>query len=375
MKKLLFIAGARPNFMKIAPVIRAVKKTKIFKNVIVHTGQHYDDNMSRVFFQDLDIPKPNYFLGAGGGSHAWQTAKIMLSLEAVLKRENPALVIVVGDVNSTMAGAITAKKLGLKLAHIEAGLRSRDMSMPEEINRTVTDSIADIFFVTEKSGIKNLKAEGRKPDRIYLVGNVMIDSLFYALDKLKKRLHSRPNFGTTKLKDKLGEYVYLTMHRPSNVDDRKKLARLIKILAEVSRIFPVIYPIHPRAGKSLKTFGLKLPPGIHAVAPLSYMESLFLWKDARAVITDSGGLQEETTVLHKPCFTLRNNTERPVTVESGTNILVRDGQISALPGMLLRVKKGPASQVKKGSIPYRWDGRASLRISKILNTLVRRKLL
>ncbi len=365
MKKLLFIAGARPNFMKIAPVIRAAKMTKMFRSVIVHTGQHYDDNMSKVFFKDLNIPKPDYFLGAGGGSHAGQTARIILHSEKILRRENPDLVIVVGDVNSTMAGAITAKKLGLKLAHIEAGLRSFDMSMPEEINRIVTDSVADIFFVTEKSGIKNLKAEGRKPNRMYLAGNVMIDSMFYALDKLKKRLHSRPNFDTAELKDKLGEYVYLTMHRPSNVDNRKKLVRLVKILARVAKIFPVIYPVHPRAGKSLKAFGLKLPPGIHAVEPLPYMESLFLWKDARAVITDSGGLQEETTVLHKPCFTLRNNTERPVTVESGTNILVRDSEINALPDMILRVKKG---HIKKGNVPYRWDGRASLRILEVLKT-------
>lgn len=362
MKTLVFIAGARPNFMKIVPIIRAAEETKEFKSIIVHTGQHYDDNMSKVFFKDLDIPEPHFFFGVGGGSHAEQTAKIMVHLEKVLKQIAPNLVIVVGDVNSTAAGAITAKKLGIKVAHVEAGLRSFDMSMPEEINRIVTDSISDFFFTTEKSAIENLRKEGKDSNSIFFVGNVMIDSMFYALDKLR---NSRFNFPSAQLKEKLEKYIYLTLHRPSNVDSKEKLSKLIEVLESVSKIFPIVFPVHPRTKNSLTRFNLRLPSSICTLDPLSYIESLFLWKDAFAVVTDSGGLQEETTVLQKPCFTIRNNTERPVTVELGTNVLVREEEIDSLPDMIADVAKG---NIKKGIIPPKWNGKASFRIVKILKS-------
>ena len=362
MRTLVFIVGARPNFMKTIPIISTAEKTKAFKNVTVHTGQHYDANMSKVFFDDFDISEPHFFLGVGSGGHAEQTAKIMVSLEKVLKRIMPDLVLVVGDVNSTAAGAITAKKLGIKVAHIEAGLRSFDMSMPEEINRVVTDSIADLFFTTEKSATENLLKEGKNSNFIFFVGNVMIDSLFYALNKMR---NSSLNFPSASLKEKLGKYIYLTLHRPSNVDSRDKLRNLINILESVSKVCPIVFPIHPRTRNSLAKFRLKLPPSIYALKPLSYLESLFLWKDAFAVVTDSGGLQEETTVLQKPCFTLRNNTERPVTIELGTNVLVKEEDINSLPDMIVDVVKG---NIKRGIIPSKWDGKTSLRIVKILKS-------
>ncbi len=363
-KKLVFIGGARPNFMKIAPIIRQTAKLKKFKNIIIHTGQHYDDNMSKVFFEDLAIPKPGYFLKTGSGTHASQTAKIMLSLEKIFKQELPDLVIVVGDVNSTMAAAITAKKLGIKTAHVEAGLRSFDMTMPEEINRIVTDSISDMFFVTERSAVKNLLKEGKRRDSIYFTGNVMIDSLFYALKKLKTR---RAHFGTTDLKNKLRKYIYLTLHRPSNVDNKEALLNICGILGKAGKIYPIIFPVHPRTKNRLEKFKIKLSPDIHVIPPLSYTESLFIWKDAEAVITDSGGLQEETTALRKPCFTLRNNTERPVTVTCGTNILLNAANRHKLPAMLTGIKTG---SYKHGRIPPKWDGNSSKQIVKILRSTI-----
>lgn len=360
MKTLVFIGGARPNFMKIAPIVRAVKKTKLFKIKIVHTGQHYDDNMSRAFFGDLDMPEPQYFLNVGNGLHFEQIAKALPPLENVLKQIAPDLAVVVGDVNSTAAGAIAAKRLRIKIAHVEAGLRSFDMTMPEEINRLMTDSIADFFFITEKSAANNLLKEGKNPNNIFFVGNVMIDSLFYALNKLK---NTRLNFSSAQLKEKAQKYIYLTLHRPSNVDKRDRLIKLIKVLENVSKIFPVIFPVHPRTKNNLTRFKLNIPSSIHTLEPLSYTESLFLWKDAVAVITDSGGLQEETTAFHKPCFTLRNNTERPATVKLGTNVLVKEQEINVLPDMIVNVMKGNA---KKGITPSKWDGKASLRIAEIL---------
>jgi len=346
--------------MKIAPIVRALDKVRMFKCIVVHTGQHYDYNMSEVFFDDLDMSKPDYCLEVANGSHAEQTAQIIVSLEKILKQITPDLVVVVGDVNSTLAGAITAKKLGIKVAHIEAGLRSFDLSMPEEINRIVTDSIADFFFVTEKSGIDNLIKEGKESKNIFFVGNTMVDSLFYGLTKLDS---SSFNFPSVSLKRKLEKYVYLTLHRPSNVDDENKLQKLLTILEKVSRIVPIIFPIHPRTRNNLNKFGIDIAPTICTLEPLSYMESLLLWKDALAVVTDSGGLQEETTALGKPSFSLRNNTERPVTVELGTNILVKDEEADLLPAMIENVMKG---KVKKGTIPDKWDGEASSRIAEVL---------
>ncbi len=360
MRTLVFIGGARPNFMKIAPIVRAINETKAFKAIIVNTGQHYDDNMSKVFFDDLEIPKPHYYLKVGSSSHAEQIAKIIISLEKVLKKIAPDLVIVVGDVNSTIASAITAKKLGIKVAHIEAGLRSFDISMPEEINRRVTDSIADFLFVTEKAGVENLIKEGKNPNNIFFVGNTMIDSLIFGLDRLKS---SHFNFSSAPLKKKLGKYIYLTLHRPANVDDKNKLSKLLRVLESVSKIAPIIFSIHPRTRNNLEEFQLDTPPTIYSLEPLSYLESLFLWKDAVAVVTDSGGLQEETTALGKPCFTLRNNTERPVTIELGTNVLIKDEEIDMLPDVITDILRG---KVKKGIVPDKWDGKTALRITEIL---------
>ncbi len=359
MKKIVFIAGVRPNFMKVAPLIRNIDKRN-FESVIVHTGQHYDYNLTKVFFEDLDIPRPDYFLGIGSASHAEQTGRMILSLEKVLKKERPDLAVVVGDANSTAAGALAAKKLGIKIAHVEAGLRSFDMSMPEEINRIVTDSIADLFFVTERSAIKNLKNEGKDQKNIFFTGNVMIDSLFYALDKLE-RLKRR--FSTAPLKKRIGKYIYLTLHRPSNVDDKKRFSRLIKILSNASKIYPIIFPVHPRTRKNLKKFRLRMPSSIYTLDSLSYIESLSLWRDAALVLTDSGGLQDETTALLKPCFTLRENTERPVTIERGTNRLIKGEDLNLLPDMARGILR---DDKRRGRIPKLWDGRASHRIAKIL---------
>lgn len=364
VKKLIFIGGARPNFMKIAPIVRALKPEKTFKSLIVHTGQHYDDNMSAMFFKDLEMPSPAYFLGtgAGSGSPLKKTAETMGRLEEIFIKESPDLVIVVGDVNSTFAAAYPAKRLGIKLAHVEAGLRSRDMAMHEEINRMATDCLSDFFFVTERSGADNLVREG-KHKNIYFVGNVMIDTLYSSLDKLEK---APTTFATTGLKNRLGRYIFLTLHRPSNVDDRMKAEKILGELEKVSRIFPIIFPVHPRTKKMFRSFGIRFPPGIHVTGPLSYLESLFLWKDAAAVITDSGGLQEETTALGIPCFTLRNNTERPITVDLGTNTLVKDSEITSLPAMISKVKRGRGT---KGRVPKFWDGRAALRIVRTLKKL------
>ncbi len=350
------VAGARPNFMKIAPIVRELKKQNyLFK--IIHTGQHYDYEMSETFFSDLELPKPDYFLEAGSGTHAEQTAKIMINYEKICFVEKPKICVVVGDVNSTLACSIVAKKLGIKVAHVEAGLRSKDMTMPEEINRIVTDSISDLFFVTEKSGVENLLKEGKSKDKIFFVGHVMIDNLFFQLNKLKEK---EKDFFTKKLKEKLDKYIFLTLHRPSNVDNKEKLEKILNVLSKIP--YPIIFPIHPRTKKRLEEFKIKLPKNIIPLNPLSFSESLFLWKDSLCVLTDSGGLQEETTALSVPCFTLRENTERPITVEEGTNTVVGK-DFNRLLKLVEEVEKG---SYKKGKIPKMWDGRASERIVKIL---------
>ncbi|MBL6991977.1 MAG: UDP-N-acetylglucosamine 2-epimerase (non-hydrolyzing) [Bacteriovoracaceae bacterium] len=354
--------------MKVAPIIKQLEaKRKTNKSIelswkLVHTGQHYDYEMSKVFFYDLEMSEPEYFLDAGSGSHAEQTAKVMIGFEKVCVKERPDIVMVVGDVNSTLACSITAKKLNIKVAHIEAGLRSRDMNMPEEINRIVTDSISDYLFVTEKSGIKNLKREGRKDGEIFFVGNVMIDTLFYYLDRLEGPMNSR------KPKERIvknGNYGIITLHRPSNVDYRDACVDIIGALIEISKDIILLFPVHPRTKKNLESFGLMAVikrSRIKLMSPMSYMEFLKLWKDAELVFTDSGGIQEETTALGIPCFTIRDNTERPVTIEEGTNVLAGTTKVNVLSAY----KNYKQCNTKKKQIPELWDGKAAGRIVEIL---------
>ncbi len=360
-KKIFLIAGARPNFMKIAPVARALDRHKAdFVCKIIHTGQHYDYAMSDVFFKELGIRTPDYHLEAGSGSHARQTAKIMTAFEDLCNKDLPDLVVVVGDVNSTLACSITAKKLHIPVAHIEAGLRSRDMSMPEEINRMVTDAISDYFFVTEKSGVDNLLAEGKPENQIFFVGHVMIDNLMYQLEKLGQA--STPAFSFSSMKDRFAQYGVVTLHRPSNVDDEATLKGIANALSTLSKDLPLIFPIHPRTKKNLAAFNIQLEGSVTTTEPLSYMEFLNLWKDAVLVLTDSGGIQEETTAMGIPCLTLRENTERPITVSEGTNIVV-----GSFPDKILaESKKILDGKTKKGKRPELWDGKASERIVEVL---------
>ena len=364
--KIFLVAGARPNFMKIAPIVRALRAESREKSVkelswmIVHTGQHYDYEMSQAFFDDLELPKPDFFLEAGSGSHAVQTAKIMVSFEKVCIDQRPDIVIVVGDVNSTLACSIVAKKLLIEVAHVEAGLRSFDLTMPEEINRIVTDSISDYFFVTEKSAIENLVKQGKPKERIYFVGHVMIDNLFYQLKRLEGEKLSQ--FATYDLKKDLENYIFLTLHRPSNVDSRETLLGIVEALNEISIEIPIIFPLHPRTKKMLDAFGIKLNKRVIFLEPLGFMESLFLWKDSVMVMTDSGGLQEETTALGVPCLTLRDNTERPITVEIGTNTLAGNKKQDILNCFWQIIKNGKPG----AAIPPKWDGKSAKRIVGVL---------
>jgi len=360
-KKIFLVAGARPNFMKIAPVARELDRhEKVFAYKIVHTGQHYDYEMSEVFFEELGIREPDYFLGVGSGSHARQTAKIMTSFEDLCEQDRPDLVIVVGDVNSTLACSVTAKKLHIPVAHVEAGLRSRDMNMPEEINRIVTDSISDYYFVTEKSGVENLIAEDKPDERIFFVGHVMIDNLIFQLKKLEEGIRERPF--SDSIKDQFSRYGVVTLHRPSNVDDKETLEGIAGALSTLSEDLPLVFPIHPRTKKNLERFNIQLNASIVVTEPLSYMEFLNLWKDASMVLTDSGGIQEETTALGIPCLTLRENTERPITVSEGTNIVVG----SSPPKILSEARRILEGEVKEGKRPELWDGKASERIVDVL---------
>ncbi|MBF0557321.1 MAG: UDP-N-acetylglucosamine 2-epimerase (non-hydrolyzing) [Nitrospirae bacterium] len=358
--KVLLAAGARPNFMKIAPLLHEAKhyiSKADFK--LVHTGQHYDYEMSKAFFDDFDISEPDYFLNVGSGSHAVQTAGVIVEFEKVCLKEKPDIVLVVGDVNSTLACSITAKKLNVKVAHIEAGLRSGDMSMPEEINRIVTDSISDYLFVTERSGVGNLRSEGKREDRIFFVGNIMIDALYYGLEKLKACAVTGE--GHRWQAGKGAPRVVVTLHRPSNVDDEAKLRDILSGLRDIAKETEMYFPMHPRTRKKIEMFGLDYlikDSGIIILQPLSYLEFLSLWKDAALVITDSGGIQEETTALGIPCFTVRDNTERPITIEEGTNILVGTTGEKMLDAFM-SFKKGGR---KSSKVPELWDGKTAGRI-------------
>ena len=358
MKTIYLVAGARPNFMKIAPVVRALQAHGGLSYKIVHTGQHYDREMNEVFFEELGIPAPDVFMGAGGGSHAEQTAKIMLGFEQLCQAERPDAVLVVGDVNSTIACSIVAKKMHIPVAHVEAGLRSGDMTMPEEVNRIVTDSISDWFFVTEPSGVDNLLREGQSREKIHFVGHVMVDNLLYQHDKLEHV--DAGAYATAGYKAAQPRYGVVTLHRPSNVDEAEAFAGIGGALREISETLPLIFPVHPRTRANLDKFGIDLGDRITLTGPLAYMEFLNLWKDAAVVMTDSGGLQEETTALGVPCFTLRENTERPVTVEEGTNVLV-----GTQPQSILDAYAG-LGDGKAGRRPELWDGKAAERIVAIL---------
>jgi UDP-N-acetylglucosamine 2-epimerase (non-hydrolysing) len=355
--KLLVVAGARPNFMKIAPILRELRGRADADVRLVHTGQHYDYDMSKVFFDELEIPVPHHFLEVGSGSHAEQTAKVMVAIEKVCEAERPDAVVVVGDVNSTMACAITAKKMHVRVAHVEAGLRSRDWAMPEEVNRVVTDAVSDWLFVSEPNGVENLCAEGVQAEKIHFVGNVMVDTLLWQAGRLKPE-DNAVAAGFAK------PYAVVTLHRPSNVDDSGVLRGIVEALAEIGRDMAVVFPAHPRTKKKIEEFGLVDVFGGSAkiLSPLPYNSFLALWKGADLVLTDSGGLQEETTALGVPCFTVRENTERPITVEMGTNTMVgtsKDGIVAAYD--LFR-----RGERKKGRIPPLWDGKAAERIVEIL---------
>lgn len=364
MLKVMNIVGARPNFMKIAPLMREYRKYDTIQPVLVHTGQHYDQKMSDLFFEQLEIPRPDINLGVGSGSHAVQTAEVMKAIEPVLLSHKPDVMIVVGDVNSTIACGLVAVKMGIKLAHVEAGLRSRDRTMPEEINRILTDAISDLLFCTEQSGVDNLLREGVPSDRIHMVGHVMIDTL---LNNLKKAQSSSilEDLRREQILDG-APYSVLTLHRPSNVDDPETFSRILDGLDVIQKEMPILFPIHPRTRKNLQQSALsgrvESMKNLHLLDPLGYLDFLKLMSNARLVMTDSGGIQEETTVMKIPCLTFRENTERPVTVEIGSNQIVGmdpERIVSAYRAVM-------NGECRRPRVPPLWDGRASERIVRIL---------
>jgi UDP-N-acetylglucosamine 2-epimerase (non-hydrolysing) len=348
--KVINVVGARPNFMKIAPIVEEMKQNPELTGVLLHTGQHYDEGMSDVFFRDLGIPVPDVHLGVGSGSHAEQTARIMIEFERVCLNLKPDLVVVVGDVNSTMACTIVAAKLLIPVAHVEAGLRSFDRTMPEEINRVVTDALADILFTTSRDADENLKREGVDAAKIYFVGNVMIDTLLKHREKADALKLEKPK-----------QYALVTLHRPSNVDEPGVLGPILEALHEISTAIPVLFPIHPRTAKRIRDFGLSMD-GIRTMDPLGYLQFLNYESTATVVLTDSGGLQEETTILGVPCLTLRHNTERPITISHGTNIVVGPDKLRILEAFH-RIMSG---DWKPAGPPEFWDGRAAERIVRVI---------
>ena len=361
MLKVINVVGARPNFMKVAPIVEAMRRrAREFRPLVVHTGQHYDAAMSDAFFRDLGLPDPDVHLGVGSGSHAQQTAAVMQRFEPVVLDERPDWVLVVGDVNSTIACALVCSKLGVRVAHVEAGLRSRDRTMPEEINRLLTDQISDLLLTPSPDADENLLKEGIPPERIRFVGNVMIDSLFAQLDRAS-RSTVREDLGL-----KGAPYAVVTLHRPSNVDDPATLTRILAALERVSEKLPVVFPVHPRTRKNLEAFGLAqrvaaVAPALRLIDPLGYLDFLRLYSGARLVLTDSGGIQEETTALSIPCLTLRENTERPVTVTHGTNRVVGTDT-----ERIVR-EAFDALDNPRESLPPLWDGQAA---DRILNALL-----
>jgi UDP-N-acetylglucosamine 2-epimerase (non-hydrolysing) len=372
MLKVIIVAGARPNFMKVAPIVAAMKRRKDeFQPLLVHTGQHYDDAMSDAFFRDLEMVEPDVYLGVGSGSHAAQTAAIMQAFEPVLIHEKPDWVVVVGDVNSTLACGLVSVKLGIKVAHVEAGLRSRDRTMPEEINRLLTDQLADLLLTPSLDADQNLRAEGIPAERIRFVGNVMIDSLLGQLDR------AGPSTGRSTARADLGltdkEYAVLTLHRPSNVDETAAFVQIIEALEEISRRLPVVFPAHPRTRKMISELGLtdrvEKIKGLLVIDPVGYLDFLQLLSGASLVLTDSGGIQEETTVLGIPCVTLRENTERPITVELGTNTIAGTNPANIIKAAFGALDHPPDRSAPR--IPPLWDGHTADRVLDALIEKVR----
>ncbi|HPG40521.1 MAG TPA: UDP-N-acetylglucosamine 2-epimerase (non-hydrolyzing) [bacterium] len=364
MLKIANIVGARPNFMKIAPIHKRMQKSDFFAPLLIHTGQHYDEKMSTTFFVELGMPKPDLYLGVGSGSHAEQTAAVMIGLEKIFIEQKPDWIIVVGDVNSTIAASLAAAKLHIPVAHVEAGLRSFDRSMPEEINRVLTDSISDKLFVTEQSGLDNLANEGVAKEKIHFVGNVMIDSLVEHLVK------SRESAVLEQYRLAPQNYVLVTLHRPSNVDNYDNLNMILDIFTQIQTELPIFFPIHPRTRKMITNFNLddkiNKMPNLILAEPLGYLPFLRLMSQAKIVITDSGGIQEETTYLGIPCLTMRENTERPITITLGTNRLVGINKQAVLQGF------SDVMQNKKfdHQLPPLWDGNAAQRIVQVFENLV-----
>ena len=358
--RIISIVGARPNLPKIAPLIREMQRHPEIEPLLVHTGQHYDENLSNIFFRQMGIPEPHMNLGVGSGTHAEQTAEILKRVEPILLKQQPDLVLVVGDVNSTIAVSLAAVKMGIPVAHVEAGLRSFDRSMPEEINRVLTDALAKYLFVTENDAVENLLKEGRPREFIHLVGNVMIDSLFHFL----------PVAQQSRIGDELGlrngkgwqSFGVLTLHRPSNVDSTEKLAEILGAIDAIAKQVPIVFPVHPRTQQRLSQGGIKRYPQLRLIQPLGYLDFLCLLSNATLALTDSGGIQEETTALGVPCLTLRENTERPITISQGTNVLVgtNPSKIAAATEQVLR------GDGKRGRTPPFWDGHAAERIVEIL---------
>lgn len=361
---VLNVVGTRPNFMKIAPLHRALLRHDSFEPTLVHTGQHYDERMSEVFFRHLDLPEPDVYLGVGSGSHAAQTARVMMAFESALLDQRPDLVVVVGDVNSTLACALTAAKCHIPVAHVEAGLRSLDRRMPEEINRLATDSVAAVLFASEPSGMAHLEAEGISDDRCFFVGNVMIDTLTRSIERARQR-PILDDLGVS-----LGAFFLVTMHRPSNVDDPDCLRDVIDLLVGLSKHKPVVFPAHPRTRERLREYGFLGPlhaaAGIVLTPPLGYLDFLGLMDAAAVVITDSGGIQEETSFLGVPCLTVRTTTERPITIEQGTNELV------PLDAVRIRTRAAALAATARGvpaPLPL-WDGHAARRIVEVLTRVL-----
>lgn len=380
--KVIQVVGARPNFMKVAPLHRAIQQLSGWTSKIVHTGQHFDAKMSDVFFTQLELPKPDYFLGIGGGSHTEVTAHIMLAFEKIVADEKPDLIIVVGDVTSTLACTLVAIKMGIPVAHVEAGLRSFDRTMPEELNRLLTDSVANYLFVTEESGLNHLKNEGVPDEKVFFSGNVMIDSLVRYQEKAKNStiltdLGLRPSdSGLSSSEFGLipSNYIVMTMHRPANVDTEKGLLSILELMELSAQKTKIVFPIHPRTRAHMDKFGLtkrmEAVPNLILTEPLGYLEFIQLMSHAKAILTDSGGIQEETTYLGIPCLTFRDSTERPVTVTLGTNQLLADLDPQKTYQALEKILAG---EVKKGSIPPLWDGNAAERIANTLHGIFEKK--
>ena len=357
MLRLASVVGARPNFMKIAPLLAEMnRRPEIIEPILIHTGQHYDDSMNDSFFRELDIPRPDINLEIGSGTHAGQTGRIMIELEPALARFKPDWVIVVGDVNSTMAATLVAAKMNIRVAHVEAGLRSRDRTMPEEINRLVTDAVADLLLTPSPDADQNLIREGISPEKIVFVGNIMIDTLHQSLEM------SRASDLLGRLELEPGKYCAMTLHRPSNVDDQQTLAGILGALAEIQREIPVVFPMHPRTRARISEFGLSQcfasMPNLVVTEPLGYLDFLSLYSNSKMVLTDSGGIQEETTVLGIPCLTLRDTTERPITMTEGTNRLVGNHP-NRIKQEAFEVLKG---ERRPGRVPELWDGKTAGRI-------------